>query len=381
MSCHECLPLLPLVVLAAAAVIILLAACFWRGHVFPAAVAMIALAMALALTVFGARGEGVRVGELLVVDRTAGLFGAVAMAAGLACAWMAATRLRLQRVCAEEFHVLLLLAVLGAAALVASVHAASFFVSLELLGVSLYGLIAYERGAPGVEAGMKYLVTAGTSSAVLLFGLALMYASQGRGTLNILEMGRNWAAADRSLSGAGLYLRHFAPMLTGLAMVLCGAAFKLGAAPFHLWTADVYQGAGAPATSLIATASKTAMVGLVLRWTAALELNSNVGLALVIAFLAAASMVTGNLLALWQHNLKRVLGYSSIAHMGYVLVLVLCGGDAAWRAAGFYMAAYTVTLAGCWAWSTCSRPPARTIAARAIAGCGGGGAAWPWRWR
>ena len=155
---------------------------------------------------------------------------------------------------------------------------------------------------------MKYLVTAGTSSAVLLFGLALMYASQGRGTLNILEMGRNWAAADRSLSGAGLYLRHFAPMLTGLAMVLCGAAFKLGAAPFHLWTADVYQGSGAPATSLIATASKTAMVGLVLRWTAALELNSNVGLALVIAFLAAASMVTGNLLALWQHNLKRRAG-------------------------------------------------------------------------
>ena len=120
MSCHECLPLLPLVVLAAAAVIILLAACFWRGHVFPAAVAMIALATALALTVFGPRGEGVRVGELLVVDRTAGLFGAVAMAAGLACAWMAATRLRLQRARAEEFHVLLLLAVLGAAALVAS---------------------------------------------------------------------------------------------------------------------------------------------------------------------------------------------------------------------------------------------------------------------
>jgi NADH-quinone oxidoreductase subunit N len=136
----------------------------------------------------------------------------------------------------------------------------------------------------------------------------------------------------------------FALLLSGVVLTVTGIGFKLGVVPFHLWTPDVYEGASAPVTAFVATTSKTAMVALLLRYfyfSGALEYRP---VFLVFSVIAIASMCAGNLLALQQRNVKRILAYSSIAHFGYILVAVLAGGTMGIQAASFYLAAYTATL-------------------------------------
>jgi NADH-quinone oxidoreductase subunit N len=349
MTCTDLLAMLPLIVLGAAAVLILLLLAFYRNHALTAGITLLALAASLALLLTVVPREACCGGPLLRMDGQAVFFGGLVIASAFFCALLAAGYLPSRQIVREEFYVLLLLATLGAAALTASVHLVSFFLSLELLSVSLYSLIAYERGGLGVEAGIKYLVLAGTSSAMLLFGLAVIYAFAGYGdnpgTMDMLQLGGYFASADQTL-GAGQYLAHFLPMLAGLALVLAGVGFKLALVPFHLWTADVYQGAPPPVTAFIATASKGAVFALLLRFAGLLGVQSNAALHLVLFVVAVASMAAGNLLALWQRDLRRVLAYSSIANMGYLLVALLAGGALAVPTAAFYLTAYFVTTLG-----------------------------------
>ena len=234
----------------------------------------------------------------------------------------------------EEYYLLLVLAATGAAGLAASVHFASFFLSLELLSVSLYALVAYQRTDPlGIEAGVKYLILAGASAAVLLFGLALVYADLGT-----LEFVRLTAAAVGHACG---------PLtLAGLGLILVGIGFKLSLAPFHLWAPDVYQGAPAPITAFVATVSKGAVFALLLRLFASFDVQESDALVIVFTLLAMVSMFVGNWLALMQTNVKRLLAYSSIAHMGYLLVAFLASGPWAAAAVMFYLAAYFITTLG-----------------------------------
>ncbi|MHB1004693.1 MAG: NADH-quinone oxidoreductase subunit N [Chloroflexota bacterium] len=233
---------------------------------------------------------------------------------------------------AEEhgsFYVLLLLATLGASALAASTHFASFFLALEVLSVSLYALIAYQHErAIAIEAGMKYLILAGASSAFLLFGIALLYADVGSMALGDVA---------RVASGAlGLF---------GAAMVVAGVGFKLAVVPFHLWTPDVYQGSPAPVTAFIATVSKGGVFAVLLRFFGQTGVRQE-SLFLAFAFIAIASMFAGNLLALQQANVKRLLAYSSISHLGYILVAFTASGALGATAATFYVVAYMVTVLG-----------------------------------
>ena len=354
MTCQDLLAMLPLMVLGAAAVLIVLLLAFYRHHALTAGITLLALATSLVLLLTVVPREASCGGPLLRMDGQAVFFGALVIASAFFCALLAAGYLPGRQVVKEEFYVLLLLATLGAATLTASVHLVSFFLSLELLSVSLYSLIAYERSNLGVEAGIKYLVLAGTSSAMLLFGLAVIYAFAGYdnnpGTMDMLKLGGYFASGDHVL-GTGQYLKHFLPMLAGLALVLAGVGFKLALVPFHLWTPDVYQGAPPPVTAFIATASKGAVFALLLRYSDLLGVQSNVALHLVLFVVAIGSMAAGNLLALWQHDLRRVLAYSSIAHMGYVLVALLASGPAAGtrmggQAVAFYLTAYFVTALG-----------------------------------
>jgi NADH-quinone oxidoreductase subunit N len=354
MTCPELLAMLPLIVLGAAAVLILLLLAFYRHHALTAGITLLALAASLVLLLTVVPREAGCGGPLLRMDGQAVFFGGLVIASAFFCTLLAAGYLPTRQVVKEEFYVLLLLATLGAATLTASVHLASFFLSLELLSVSLYSLIAYERSGLGVEAGIKYLVLAGTSSAMLLFGLAVIYAFAGYdnnpGTMDMLKLGGYFASGDQVL-GAGQYLKHFLPMLAGLALVLAGVGFKLALVPFHLWTPDVYQGAPPPVTAFIATASKGAVFALLLRYSSLLGVQSNAALHLVLFVVAVASMAAGNLLALWQHDLRRVLAYSSIANMGYVLVALLASGTEAGarmggQAVAFYLTAYFVTTLG-----------------------------------
>ena len=233
-----------------------------------------------------------------------------------------------------EYYVLILLATLGASTLVSSSHFASFFLGLELLSVALYGLIAYPRGrAVAVEAALKYLVLAATTSAFLVFGMALVYAVSGTLSLGSL------ASFGAAVSGAQKTL-----YVTGLVLILAGVGFKLAVVPFHMWTPDIYQGAPAPVTAFIASVSKAALFALLLRYAMQVDAVHGRPLFFVLGVVAFASMAVGNLLALMQRNVKRLLAYSSIAHLGYLLVALLAGGALAHTAVTFYLAAYSLTM-------------------------------------
>ena len=232
----------------------------------------------------------------------------------------------------EELYLLLLLATCGCTVLVASSHFVAFLLGLEILSVSLYAMVAYLKDRKlALEAGIKYLILASASAAFLLFGMALIYAEAGT-----MEFSR--------LQEISLSRSESALLLPGIVLTMTGIGFKLGVVPFHLWTPDVYQGAPAPVTAFIATTSKTAMVALLLRYfylSGALQYRA---VFLVFAVIAIASMCAGNLLALQQTNVKRILAYSSIAHFGYILVAFLAGATMAIEAVSFYLVAYTVTI-------------------------------------
>jgi NADH-quinone oxidoreductase subunit N len=238
----------------------------------------------------------------------------------------------------ETVYILLLLAALGSAVLVASSHFASFLLGLELLSIALFALIAYPRKREQpLEAAIKYLILAGFSSALMLFGMALVYAQTG--TLQFGDIGDitgMMASADRT----NIYL------LAGLALILVGVGFKLALVPFHMWTPDVYEGAPAPVAAFVATVSKGAMLALLLRYfvtAAAYQLPS---IMLALSLIAIASILAGNLLALLQSNVKRILAYSSIAHLGYMLVAFLATGTLAIEAIGYYLCTYFITMLG-----------------------------------
>ena len=223
--------------------------------------------------------------------------------------------------------------------LAASSHFASLFLGLEILSVALYALIAYfgDRPLP-LEAGVKYLVLAASSSAFLVFGIALVYADLG--TMDFRQVARLLAIrADLNL---GL-------LLPGTAMIVTGIGFKLALVPFHMWTPDVYQGAPAPVTAFVATVSKGGMFALLLRYFTQSGMGQFAPLLLVFSIIAIASMFTGNLLALFENNVKRILAYSSIAHMGYLLVALEVGGALGANAVVFYLMAYFVMTLGAFA--------------------------------
>jgi NADH-quinone oxidoreductase subunit N len=206
---------------------------------------------------------------------------------------------------------------------------------LEVLSVSLYGLIAYLRtDRRGVEAGIKYLILAAVSSAFLLFGMALIYASLGT-----MEFSKISSAFNQA--GAGNFL-----VLSGFSLMIVGIGFKLAVVPFHLWTPDVYEGAPAPVTAFVATVSKGGVFAILLRffWESGSSRNSS--LLLIFSIIAIASMFAGNLLALMQTNVKRILAYSSIAHLGYLLVAFLAGGSLAVESVTYYLVAYFITTIG-----------------------------------
>ncbi|MFN2225111.1 MAG: NADH-quinone oxidoreductase subunit N, partial [Anaerolineae bacterium] len=359
MTATDLLALLPWIVLAATSVVTLLAIAWRRSHGLAAGLALAGLALAFAALPLAAGVAPRPVTSLVVVDGYALFFVGLLLAAAFVVGLLAHGYLAMPKedgpdtggpAYGEEFYVLLLLATLGGAILVASRHLASFFLGLELLSVPLYGLMAFlRRRERGLEAGFKYLILAATSSAILLFGMALVYARQGT-----LAFGPDGGLSEAlSTQGTDLVL------LSGLALIVAGFGFKLGVVPFHLWTPDVYEGAPAPVTAFVATVSKGAVFALLLRFFAGAGPQPFRPLWIGLAAVAVASMFGGNLLGLLQDNLKRLLAYSSIAHLGYLLVAFLSGGELAATAVSFYLVAYLVTTLGAFGVVTVLSPAGR----------------------
>jgi NADH-quinone oxidoreductase subunit N len=322
--------LLPVIVLAGAAVVVMLGIALARHHGLTASLAALGLAATLAVVPAAAQVAPQDITGLMVLDGYAIFYTALMVTAALAVTALSYGYFRDWPGRREEYYLLLLLATLGAVVLGASRHFAAFFLGLELISVSLFALIAY----PGLlarplEAGVKYLVLSGVSSAFLVFGMALVYARLGALDFAALHAG---TAAPQSLV-----------LLVGLVLIVVGVGFKLSIVPFHMWTPDVFQGAPAPVTGFLATVSKGAVIAVVLRYFQVGDGYALGSVVLAIALIAIASILAGNLLALMQRDVKRILAYSSIAHFGYLLVAFLAGGAFAVESVNFYLAAYFAT--------------------------------------
>jgi len=328
--------ILPLLLLSCTAVGLMLIISIHRSHRIALGLTLLGLAAAFGSLWISAEIVPQRVTSLLMIDQYALFYFGMILAATAAVACLAYGYLEQHAVEKEEFYILLLTAALGAAVLAASSHFVSFFLGLEVLSISLYALNAYiYPRKTALEAGIKYLVLAAASAAFLLFGMALIYAAVGTMEFgHMAELMMETAGPNRTL------------LLPGLAMIITGIAFKLALAPFHMWTPDVYQGAPPPVAAFIATVSKGGMFALLLRYFYRLELHNYQPVVVVFTIIAIASMLGGNLLALLQSNVKRILAYSSIAHMGYVLVAFIASGELAVQAVTFYLVAYFVTIIG-----------------------------------
>jgi len=335
MTAQDFLALLPLLILAATPIVVMLAVAIRRSHALSASLALLGLAASFASLWIAAPGYPRQVTPLLLLDRYAFFFIGLIVAAGMVFVLLAYSYFEKFEDDHDELYILMLLATLGSAVLVASSHFASLFLGLELLSVALYGMIAYpRRQALPIEAGIKYLVLAAVSAAFLLFGMSLVYGALG--TMQFSEIGTYLAK-----SGFDYWL-----VLAGMVLIITGFGFKLAVVPFHLWTPDVYQGAPAPVTAYIATISKGAMFALLLRYFYGTGARELAPLSLIFTGIAIASMFVGNLMALLQNNVKRILAYSSIAHLGYLLVAFQAAGDLAPTAIAFYLVAYFVTILG-----------------------------------
>jgi NADH-quinone oxidoreductase subunit N len=328
----DLIALSPLIVLACSTIVIMLIVAVRRNHTLTMALTLLADAAAFALLFVAVRSVPRQVAALVIVDGYSLFYMGLIFSASFVVALLSYSYLESHREQCEEFYLVLLLATLGSAVLVTSTHFVSFFLGLEILSVSLYVLIAYQRSSKrGIEAGVKYLILAAASSAFLLFGMALVYADLGT-----MELAR-----------LSLLISSKAPstlVLSGLAMIIVGVGFKLAVVPFHMWTPDVYEGAPAPVAAFIATVSKGGMFALLMRYFARLGLHDSGSLFLLFAIIAIVSMFAGNLLALLQTNVKRILAYSSIAHLGYLLVAFLAGGSIGTAAVTYYLVAYFVTM-------------------------------------
>jgi NADH-quinone oxidoreductase subunit N len=235
-----------------------------------------------------------------------------------------------------EFPVLILFASLGMLLMVSANDLMSLYVGLELQSLSLYVIAAFRRDSTkSSEAGLKYFVLGALSSGMLLYGASMIYGFAGTTQFDQLATLFTGPNAD---PGVGV--------IVGLVFLMAGLAFKVSAVPFHMWTPDVYEGAPTPVTALFAVAPKIAAIALLVRTMVGPFGELFEQWQQIIIFISIASMLLGALAAIWQTNIKRLMAYSSIGHIGYALVGLAAGSEEGIRGIGVYMAIYLVMNIG-----------------------------------
>lgn len=329
--------LLPSVVLSATIVTVMLGIAVRRCHRVTATLAMLGTALALvcALPLWLGGAAPVVVTPLLTIDAAAGFYMLLVLAAVLGVLALCPAYFAGYAGDREEIYLLILLGGLGGLTLAGANHAATLFIGIELLSLPMVAGVAYaSHDRRALEGGVKYLALSAGASATLLFGLALIYADIGRLDLSAL-------AAELAGAGANTPLA-----LTGGAMLLAGLAFKLSLVPFHQWTPDVYEAAPAPVAAYLATVVKVGVFAVVLRLFHAGGGAAAHQFVNVLVVLALASILVGSVLALRQDNLKRLLAYSSIAHFGFLLIVLAAPGAGTPAVAAIYLLTYVITALG-----------------------------------
>jgi NADH-quinone oxidoreductase subunit N len=323
----------PILALAVGAIVVLLVGLFrattTRRWIVPS-LSLVTLAATLGLTIWqwGER-KGI-ISDALRVDDLALMLNVLFVIAGAAAILLSWRDDAPGEAGQGEYHALLLSSIAGMAVLAGSQNLVALFLGFELLSIPLYVLCAAEtRRETSLESGLKYLIVGSVGSATLLYGLALIYGATG-------------STDFAGIASEGSELARDPMLLTGVGLVAVGLAFKASVAPFHQWTPDVYQGAPTPITAFMAVATKAAALGVFLRFFDQALLPEAVDWAPALAVLAAATILVGNVGALGQDSLKRLLAWSGVAQAGYLLAGLVVSSRLGLQATVFYLAVYLV---------------------------------------
>jgi NADH-quinone oxidoreductase subunit N len=336
----------PLIAVVTGGVLLLLLEAFASGkhktYLMPLTVIVCVAALYLEYQEWDQPGSHVIFGGMLTIDRSSIFLDCIFLAAAALAAMLAAGFMREHRFEFGEFYSLLLLATSGMMILGAATDLVTIFLGIETMSIAVYVLTgAWRRSPRSSEAAMKYFVTGAVASAVLLYGIALLYGASGTTSLKVLSDGATRFANQPIF-------------LLGMLMVVAAVCFKIAAVPFHMWAPDAYEGAPTPVTAFMAAGVKAAGFAAIIRLfggafnKADLAYGSS-GWASVFSVIAALTMTLGNLAALRQDNVKRMLAWSSIAHAGYLLlgvVAISLVGNEAKGPLYYYLAAYTFTTIG-----------------------------------
>ena len=331
-SASELLPLLPELVLIDSAFALLIIDLFIgeRHKVWTHFLSVLALVVVLAMLATGSGGQGVVLNGMFVRDNAADLMKLAIVLMSTLTLVYGWSYLRERRLYKGEIPVLVLFATAGMMMMVSAGSLLMVYLGLELLALCSYALVAADRdNGKATEAAMKYIVLGSLASGLLLYGMSLVYGATGSLQLDVIHAAID-GSGERTL------------LLTGTVFMVAGVAFKLGAAPFHMWLPDVYQGATAPIALFISSAPKLAAFGMAWRL-----LETGVGplseeWRWLLAGLAAISLVVGNLMAIAQANLKRMLAYSTVSHIGFLLMGLASGDERGYAAALFYAIVYAL---------------------------------------
>ncbi len=332
-------PALPEIVLLVLTGALLVADLFMRGgrerHA-TYSLAQAALAIA-ALVTLGQMGDPsqVTLNGMYVSDLLGRVLKIATLVTVMATLSMSRRYLSLRGLLTGEFLSLALLGTVGMMVMVSAHHFLTLYLGLELMALSQYAMVGLERdSARATEAAMKYFVLGALASGLLLYGMSMIYGATGS-----LELGRIADALARGNAHAMLGV-------FGLVFVVAGIAFKLGAAPFHMWIPDVYHGAATATTLYIGAAPKLAALGFILRLLAQGLEGMTGDWQQMLVVLAVASLLVGNVIAIAQSNLKRMLAYSTISHMGFLALGIIAGDDTGYGAALFYGISYMLMTLG-----------------------------------
>ena len=331
-SATELLPLLPELVLIDGAFALLIIDLFIgeRHKVWTHFLSVLALVVVLAMLATGSGGQGVVLNGMFVRDNAADLMKLAIVLMSTLTLVYGWSYLRERALYKGEIPVLVLFATAGMMMMVSAGSLLMVYLGLELLALCSYALVAADRdNGKATEAAMKYIVLGSLASGLLLYGMSLVYGATGSLQLDVIHAAID-GSGERTL------------LLTGTVFMVAGVAFKLGAAPFHMWLPDVYQGATAPIALFISSAPKLAAFGMAWRL-----LETGVGplseeWRWLLAGLAAISLVVGNLMAIAQANLKRMLAYSTVSHIGFLLMGLASGDERGYAAALFYAIVYAL---------------------------------------
>ena len=330
---------LPEVVLACLAMALLMYGVFKKGdandHVTMGAI--VSLALVAALVIFGGEGKVTAFGGAFIVDTFARVMKVMALFGSAVAIVLSSHFMKRVKMARFEYPILVMLASVGMMMMISANDLISLYVGLELQSLSLYVVAAIDRdSARSSEAGLKYFVLGALSSGMLLYGASLVYGFTG-------TTGFPQIAAALTASGSSLGL------IFGLVFIIAGLAFKVSAVPFHMWTPDVYEGAPTPVTAFFAAAPKMAAMALFIRVMISPFAAVVQDWQQILVFVSIASMVLGAFAAIGQNNIKRLLAYSSIGHMGFALVGLASGSQEGAQGVIVYMMIYLISTLGVFA--------------------------------